>query len=123
MSHSIQYNFVASVKGGPSISVNGKMDVAVYSVMNITVPAAGSAALDASPDAEGQLLIISADSYDQVTYTVTGGVTATLDAPHVLLGAGAVGLLNSGSPVEAITFNNAATEDVEVTIMLGRDAS
>lgn len=123
MSHSIKYNFVASVSGGPSISGSGTIDVAVYSVMNITVPAGGSAVLDASPDAAGELLIITADSYENITYTVTGGVTATLDGPHVLLGSGAVGLLNSGNPVETITFNSTATEDVEVTIMLGRDAS
>ncbi|MDJ0755363.1 MAG: hypothetical protein QNJ45_17700 [Ardenticatenaceae bacterium] len=123
MSHSIKYNFVASVSGGPSISGSGTIDVAVYSVMSVTVPAGGSTVLDASPDAAGELLIITADSYENITYTVTGGVTATLDGPHVLLGSGAVGLLNGGNPVETITFNSTATEDVEVTIMLGRDAS
>ena len=123
MSHSIQYNFVASVGGGPSIAASGTMEVAVYSVMKLTVPASGSAVVDASPDATGHLLIITADSYDDITYTVTGGVTATLDGPHVLLGSGAVGFLNSGNPVETITFNSTAANDIEVTIMLGRDAS
>lgn len=123
MSHSIQFNFVASVKGGPSIAASGTADVAVYSMTSETIPAEGSAVVDISPDAAGQLLVITADSYEQVTYTVTGGVTATLDSPHLLLGSGAVGLLNGGDPVETITFSNAATADVEVTIMLGRDAS
>lgn len=123
MSHSIQFNLVASVAGGPSISGSGTMEVPVYSVMEVTVPAGGSAVLDASPDTAGHLLIITADSYDNITYTVTGGVTATLDGPHALLGSGAVGLLNGGNPVETITFNSNATEDVDVTLMLGRDAS
>lgn len=123
MSHSIQFNFVVSVAGGPSISGSGTMEVPVYSVMEVTVPAGGSAVLDASPDAAGNLLIVTADSYDNITYTVTGGVTATLDGPHVLLGSGAVGLLNGGNPVETITFNSTAAEDVDVTLMLGRDAS
>jgi hypothetical protein len=123
MSHSIKYNFVASVEGGPSISASGTMDVAVYSVMEVTVPAGGSAVFDASPDATGHLLIITANSYDDITYTVSGGVTATLDGPHVLLGSGAVGFLNSGTPVETITFNSTAADDVDVTLMLGRDAS
>ena len=123
MSHLMQFNFVASVGGGPSISGSGTMEVAVYSVMEVTVPAGGTAVLDASPDATGHLLIITAERYENLTYTVTGGVTATLDGPHVLLGSGAVGLLNGGDAVQTITFTSTAAEDIDVTLMLGRDAS
>ena len=71
-----------------------------------------------------QFLLITASSYDDLTYDVPSGQQGVvLDAAQLFNGAGAVALLGA-SPV-SLTFDLAATAaaDVTVQILVGRDAT
>ena len=69
------------------------------------------------------LVAILADHYsDKITYTVDGVTTVRVfDGPHVFLGPGAVGFLNTAPP-QKLTFVNALTTAVTVQILVGRTA-
>ena len=67
-------------------------------------------------------VVVSSDVYDEgLTYTVDGGADAhALDAPHVMLGAGAVGFMNGGAPPQTITFSSTLAKDANIQVVAGR---
>ena len=68
-----------------------------------------------------QSVTITAERYTDLTLAVGMGTPITLDAPLELQGAGLVALL--GVDTSAMTFiNSDATEDNDITILIGRDA-
>ena len=68
-----------------------------------------------------QSVTITAERYSDLTLAVGMGAPITLDAPLELQGAGLVTLL--GVDTSVLTFTNAnATEDNDITIIIGRDA-
>lgn len=68
-----------------------------------------------------QSVTITAERYADLTLAVGMGAPITLDAPLELQGAGLVALL--GVDTSVLTFTNAnATEDNDITIIIGRDA-
>ena len=78
----------------------------------------------AAHSATVRLLIVQSTQYgDELKYTVNADTTdRVLDQPHVLVGAGAVGLL-LGSGSTTLHFANALGHDAEVQILVGRDAT
>jgi hypothetical protein len=46
--------------------------------------------------------------------------THVLDGPHVLLGSGAVGFLNSSAPPQKLVFNNTSANKASVQVVVGR---
>lgn len=126
MANTIQYSFATAVENGPSMSAAAEIAVAAYSVINQEVDDGQSMPIDVSPDAPGKILIMVATRYEDLTYSVTGGATdVPFDGPQLFIGSGAIGLLNNGAAVQTITVNNTrvGTESVEITILIGRDAS
>jgi hypothetical protein len=68
-----------------------------------------------------QSVTITAERYADLTLAVGMGAPITLDAPLELQGAGLVALL--GVDTSVLTFiNSSATEDNDITIIIGRDA-
>jgi hypothetical protein len=125
MSETISYTFTVQVAGGPKVTNAAKIEVQAYDMLEVTVPdkdsSGGKATVDVQPSSSGvKLLLITAGSYEDLTYTVDGGSSQTLDAPLVLIGEGAVKLL--GSTQKQFEFTNAATEANTVNILVGRDA-
>ena len=55
-----------------------------------------------------------------LTYKV-GAADVALDGPHVLIGAGAVSLLDAN--IGTLTFSNTGAADAELDILVGRDAT
>jgi hypothetical protein len=111
------------VAGGPTLAANGTLDVEAYLKLTVTVPAGGSLDVEVLPGGGGsvQLLVINpARPSEDLTYTV-GAEEVVLDGPHVLIGAGAVGLL--AATVGTLTFDNAGAEDADIAILAGRDAT
>ncbi len=105
----------------------GKIEVTVPAASG-SPPVAGTLEVEVQPGGLGQvqLLFITAGAYSkQLSYVVDdgGGVsppeTVTLDAPQLFVG-GAVGLLGA---VKEIEFANATAADVDVQILVGRDAT
>ncbi len=123
MPEKLNWSYVAQVVGGPTLAANGALDVEAYLKLTVTVPAGGSLEVEVLPGGGGsvQLLVINpAVPSEDLTYTV-GTEEVVLDGPHVLIGAGAVGLL--AATVGTLTFLNAGAEDAEVAILAGRDAT
>lgn len=120
----ISYSFTLNVSQGPSVVAAGQLDVEAYELISVVVPEnGGKTKVDIQPGAGGQLLIVTADKYGNLTYVVDGaGGSRELDGPHILVGSGAVKLL--GATQNQIEFtNNDAQNAANVKIFVGRDAT
>ena len=125
MSETISYSFTIQVAGGPKVTDVDKFEVEAYDMLEVDVPDTGTsggvATVDVQPSASGvKLLLVTADSYEQLTYKVDNGSVQTLDGPLLLIGEGAVKLL--GSTQNQFEFTNADTAANTVNILVGRDA-
>jgi hypothetical protein len=122
MPEKINWSLNVQAVGGPKISASDVIEVDAYGKIEASIPAEGSATVDVQPAAGARFLLITADSYENLTYEVdAGGTTVTLDGTHVLIGSGAVALL--GSTQNQFVFSNGGGEDVTVHILVGRDAT
>ena len=122
MPEQINWTLNVQVVDGPKVSASDMVKVDAYDKMEAVIPAGGSATVAVQPGMGAQLLIITADSYEDLTYEVDGsGTTLTLDGALVLFGAGAVSLL--GSTQNQFAFTNGGAEDVKVDILVGRNAT
>lgn len=126
----IDWSFNVTVAGGPKFSVTRPpIAVDAYDKVDATVPkkegaASGTKTIDVQPSGEGkvQVLLITSSFYDdKVTYKVDGGSEVKLDEPHLLVGDGAVGLLNKTQ--KQFVFKNDSDKDVAVEILVGRSVA
>jgi hypothetical protein len=150
MSETIRWSVQFQVVGGPGITKSNSLTVDGYDKITKTIstvsstPGANPPSVDVDiqpvSDANAvQLMVICADPCGPwLSYTIDGGSASfTLDAPHTLIGAGAVGLMPavpSGTPPKKLTFtvsasllaqdpvNSQATSST-VQILVGRNAS
>ena len=100
--------------------------MAAYDVASATI-AAGASNIDvmvqpSSTAGDVLLVVVSSDTYDPgLTYKIDGSAAAhALDAPHVMLGAGAVGLMNGGAPPQKLTFSSTLAKDANIQVVAGR---
>jgi hypothetical protein len=131
MATSMTATIKIQVSGGITSSVSHTVTpLDAFDRITVTVPAgaAGNPAslpVEVQPggDDQVQFLLVTASVYDpKLTYSVDGGAAdVVLDAPHLLLGTGAVGLLDSAPG--KLTFKNELEEDVAVEILVGRKAT
>lgn len=129
MSETITYSLTVQVVGGPKVSASGTLTPEAYDKIGLTVAKGDSdKEVNLQPDGAdlAELLFIKASSYETpLTYTVNAKNAATpkhkLDGPHVLIGAGAVSLLDA-APTK-LFFTNGGDADVTVDILVGRDAT
>ena len=117
------------VAGASTSSATHEVEAEAYDRIDIVVPAGDNRTVEVQPGGAGQvqLLLITAAEYPNdgagtnlLVYTVDGGSSIDLDAPLLLVGAGAVGLL---CDVNEIVFTNNFTADLTVSILVGRDAT
>jgi hypothetical protein len=116
------------VAGSGTLAATHKIDAEAYDRIDVALPAKTNGdtvkVVDVQPGDAGQvqLLLITASQYQPaLTYTVDARPPVELDAPQLLVGKGAVGLL--GGAVNAIEFTNANAQDIKVQILVGRDAT
>ena len=119
------------IVGGPNISISMARDIEAYDKLEVTITAGASdVEVEVQPSAEGQVGFFMIGLKDdkhygtEVSYKVnnTGGDSVTLDAPHVLIGHGAVGLMKLQAPLK-LYFSNTHPEDIAVQALVGRDAT
>lgn len=125
MSEKISWSFSAQVTGGPSIKASADLTVDAYDKIEATIPQGGAdTTVEVQPGTAGvKFLLITATAYEDLVYKVGSGTTeVTLDAAHVLLGEGAISLLEA-YPTSLVFKNSSTTADVKVNILVGRDAT
>jgi len=121
------WQFQATIPGGPAFTINQPpITVQAYDVASATI-AAGASGVDvsiqpSSTSGDVVFVVVNSDLYDAgLTYVVDGGADShALDAPHVLLGAGAVGFMNAGAPPQKLTFTSTLAKDANVQVLVGR---
>jgi hypothetical protein len=114
------------VAAGPKLAVGDTFEVEAYDKVKVALEdGATDVVVDLQPGGAGQvvLLVVSASAYDPpVTWSPDAGTTTVpLDAPLVLVGAGAVGLI--GTAPKQFQWTNATGAIVNVEILVGRDAT
>lgn len=125
MSEKISWSFNAQVTGGPSVSASADLTVDAYDKIDATIPVGGAeTTVEVQPGITGvKLLVITASDYEDLSYKVdTSVVSVTLDAAHLLLGEGAIDLF-AKYPTKLKFTNASITDDVTVSILVGRDAT
>lgn len=132
MPEQILWTLNVQVAGGPKISASQTVPVEAYDKIEIEVPATSTAVsvnvLPAARADDVKLLLITAEPYDEkVTYKPAGvtGDGVALDSPQVVIGQGAVQLLED-TPAKLV-FKNESTDPesnpVSVMILVGRKAT
>jgi hypothetical protein len=120
MGEKVNWNYVAQAINGPSLSAAGSVDVDAYDKFEITIPDDATQAVNLVPAGTVSLLVINPIISDKkLTYKV-GSKVVSLDGPHVLIGAGAVGLLGGAT---SLSFTNKTGADAVIDILVGRDAT
>jgi hypothetical protein len=138
MPEKIRWSVQFQVVDGPGVAKTDSIDVDSYEKTSLTVPLDGNSVLVTEPalnTGDVQLVVIKADPCGPwLSYTTDGGTTATLDAPHALVGTGAVGLMQASAPPKTLSFkadtaklahdpvNKNATVSI-VQILVGRKAT
>ena len=125
MTDVLTWGMSMAVAGGPALTASDHSDVEGYDKIEAEIPENSVATtLNVQPSllTELKALIILADIYEDLTYTVDEGIVPmTLDGPLMLIGAGNIALL--GATVNDIIFTNAnATTARNITILVARDA-
>lgn len=123
----ITWQFQAAIPGGPAFNISQPpIVVQAYDVASATVAAgASNVAVNVQPSSTAGdvvFVVINSDRYDVgLTYTVDSSTDKhALDAPHVLLGSGAVGFMNAGAPPQKLTFTSTLAKDANVQVVVGR---
>lgn len=120
MAETISWNYVAQALNGPAISGAGDLTVDAYDKINVTITAGATQQVNLTPSGTVSLLVINPAAPDvKLTYKI-GANNIALDAPHVLIGTGAVSLLGGATN---LSFTNNTGADATIEILLGRDAT
>jgi hypothetical protein len=111
--------------GGPTVSTDNHFEAEAYEKIEADIPKDSVATtVEVQPGALTQLqaIIITAERYEKLTFTVDEEVTVhTLDGPLMLVGAGNIAML--GATLGNLVFTNTDTEDANmVTILVARTA-
>jgi hypothetical protein len=123
----ITWQFQATIPGGPAFTINQPaIEIQAYDVASAKI-AAGATGVDvtvqpSSTSGDVVLVLVNSDQFGAgLTYVIDGATsTHALDAPHVLLGSGAVGFMNAGAPPQKLTFTSTLTKDANVQVVVGR---
>lgn len=127
MAIDITTNFVATVKGGPSLGRSFALAVDAYDLVDVSIAdGAAAEAVELQPGGAGQVqfLLVLADSYDPaLSYKVNKAANPShdLDRELLLAGDGALGLL--GDPPKQLLFTNATGQAISVQVLIGRNAT
>jgi len=127
MSEKINWTLNVQVVGGPKMSASQTVTVDAYDKIQVPVDAQDTdKVVEIQPGSVGrvQFLLISSNQFgDDLTYKVNNaGDAIKLDAQQLLIGDGAVGLLGA-SPPETLSFTNHLPQNVNIEVLVGRNAT
>ena len=126
MTESINWSLNAQIVGGPKIMASDTEEIEAYDKIEVTIEnGAIDKVVEIQPGGADkvQFLVIKSEKYsDDLTYKVNSLTDIIkLDALHVFIGTGAVGLLG-GTP-QNLSFTNELLDPVSVEILVGRMAT
>jgi hypothetical protein len=121
------------VSNGPQFALHRSLTVEAYDRIDVEVPAGTTdKEVELQPGGAGrvQFIAIVADAFaeqDEFSYKInnTGSPARALDQPHILMGKGAVSMFDA-APTKLFFKNStsgANAKDINVQILLGRDAT
>lgn len=122
MAEQLNWSYLVTVDGGPQVKASGTTCVDAYDKLTVAIPDGEDQQVDLVPSGSEpvKLLVINPFTPDaKLTYKV-GSSDVTLDAPHVFLGTGVVGLLAGAT---SLTFTNGTGDEAKIEILVGRDAT
>jgi hypothetical protein len=121
----IVWSLSAQVSGGPAIAASNILNVDAYDKIGVTLEPGVTKTAEVQPGGEDRVrfLLISADQFgEDLTFKVAdAAATIKLEAPLVLIGDGAVDLLDT--PPQSISFTNDTQNSVNIDIIVGRMAT
>lgn len=124
MSPSVNVQQKVTISGLGTYSAQHNLEVEAIDTLDVTVPAgpAGKATVAVQPGSSVKFIMIKTDKYDDddLTFDVAGAGAQPLNGPVLLSGTGPVALLDADAT--AIEFINNRTEEVAITIVVGRQA-
>jgi len=126
MTESINWSLNVQVIGGPKVMASDTKEIEAYDKIEVTIEAGTTEQVEIQPGGDGrvQFMLIKSDTYsEELTYKVNDPTSTDiikLDALHVFIGTGAVGLLKE--PPEKLLFTNGLLESVSIEILVGRMA-
>ena len=126
MTESINWSLNAQIVGGPKIMASDTEEIEAYDKIEVTIE---NDAIDKEVEIQPggvdkvQFLVIKSEKYgEDLTYKVNSLTDIIkLDALHVFIGTGAVGLLKE-TP-KKLLFTNGLPDSVSVEILVGRMAT
>ncbi len=128
MSESIIVSANIVIPNGPVFAVSRTLAVDAYDKIDVAVPdSAADLEVEIQPGAAGQVrfLLVTASQYGAgLSYKVNSNASPavhTLDEPHVLIGAGSVGMLDPAP--SRLFLSNSLGSEAQVQILVGRDAT
>ena len=124
----IAWTMGVQVKGGPRIALSDAISVDAYDMIEVEIATddvAREVQIQPASAAQVQLLMVRSDRYGEaLTYKLGSAEDSPefkLDAPHLLIGKGAVAML--GATPEALFFTNGLDETASIQILVGRKAT
>jgi hypothetical protein len=134
MPEKINWSINVQVASGPRMSESKTMEVEAYDKFQVTIENGEvDKEIEIVPGtAKVFFLSISSDKYNitadankNLNFKVNdaGNTSIDLDAPLLLLGKGATGILESGNAPQKFFFSNSLGEDVRIEILVGRDST
>ncbi len=128
MAINVNWKFQAAVQGGPTLAMDQPpISVAAYDVIQATIPATTSSFIvhvqPAGTAGDVIFFALSSSKYDPgLTYKVNAVATShTFDGPLLLIGSGAMSLLDA-MPPQMLTLDNSLASPVDIQILVGRKA-
>jgi hypothetical protein len=130
MTKKISWSFNIQVAGGPRLAESNAVEVEAYDDFSVSIDAGSSdKEIELQPGGAGQtmLLVIRLENVDQygtdVSYKVnnTTATPVNLDAPHLFIGNGAVGVLDPAP--NSLFFTNGLADPITVQLLIGRDVT
>jgi hypothetical protein len=120
----IVWSLSAQVSGGPAIAASNTLTVDAYDKIGVTLEPNETKKAEVQPGGADRVrfLLISADQFgEDLTFKVADGADIKLEAPLVLIGDGAVELLDK--PPQNISFTNGTQNRVNIEVIVGRMAT
>jgi hypothetical protein len=122
MPETVAWSFSVGVDQGPRVAGSDSFAVDAYDKLSVVLEAgAADVDVEVQPAGKVKVLVVRPSAFDAaITLSADAGATKfALDGPIVLIGSGAVAMLDEEP--KTLRFANGTAADVTVDVLVGRD--